>query len=155
MTTKFWGRNLKIQHRTSFDLNGLKNGSAKYFKNSIKLLHFFQGLIWCRYILLGASKLTQIFLPDTRVYIHRVTEYRIPMGISKSTYKVMGVQWSVARWKALHTYVQDETDMSFSATSLKPNYFKKQCFSSSFLLTWSKYTSPKWPWSTQQASLKT
>ena len=35
---------------------------------------------------------------------------------------------------------------------LKPNYFKKQCSSSSFLLTWSKYTGPKWPWSTQKAS---
>ena len=34
---------------------------------------------------------------------------------------------------------------------LKPNYFKKQC-SSSFLLTWSRYTGPKWPLSTEQAS---
>ena len=34
---------------------------------------------------------------------------------------------------------------------IKPDYFKKQCFSSSFLLTWSKYIGPKWPWSTQQA----
>ena len=30
---------------------------------------------------------------------------------------------------------------------VKSNYFKKQCSSSSFLLTWSRYTSPKWPWS--------
>ena len=35
---------------------------------------------------------------------------------------------------------------------LKLNYFKKQCFSLSFLLAWSKYTGPKWPWSTPQAS---
>ena len=28
---------------------------------------------------------------------------------------------------------------------LKPNYFKKQCSSSSFLLAWSRYTGPKWP----------
>ena len=35
---------------------------------------------------------------------------------------------------------------------LKPNYFKKQHFSSSFLLTWSKYTGPKRPWSSRQAS---
>ena len=35
---------------------------------------------------------------------------------------------------------------------LKPNHFKKQCSSSSFLLTWSKYTSPKWAWSTRQAN---
>ena len=63
MITKFWGCNLKIQHRSSFDLNGLKNGSAKYFKNCIKLLHFFQGLIW-RIYCWGASKLIQIFLPD-------------------------------------------------------------------------------------------
>ena len=33
--------------------------------------------------------------------------------------------------------------------SIKPNYFlkKKQRSSSSFLLTWSRHTSPKWPWS--------
>ena len=30
---------------------------------------------------------------------------------------------------------------------LKPNYFKEQCSSSSFLLTWSRFTGPKWPWS--------
>ena len=35
---------------------------------------------------------------------------------------------------------------------LKPNYFKKQCFSSSFLLIRIKYTGPKWLWSTGQAS---
>ena len=35
---------------------------------------------------------------------------------------------------------------------VKPNYFKKQLFSSSLSLTGSKYTGPKWPWSTQQAS---
>ena len=32
---------------------------------------------------------------------------------------------------------------------LKPDYFKKQRFSLLFLLTWSKYTGPKWPWSAQ------
>ena len=31
--------------------------------------------------------------------------------------------------------------------TLKPNYFKNQCSSSSFLLIWSRYTGPKWPWS--------
>ena len=35
---------------------------------------------------------------------------------------------------------------------IKPNYFKKHSFSSSFLLAWSKYTVPKWPWSTRQTS---
>ena len=35
---------------------------------------------------------------------------------------------------------------------IKPNYFKKQSFSSSFLLTWSRYTGTKWPWSTRQDS---
>ena len=41
----------------------VRNGSAKYFKNYIKFLHFFRGLIWriyCR----GASKLIQMFPPD-------------------------------------------------------------------------------------------
>ena len=40
----FRGQNLKIQ--TSFDLIGLKKGSAKYFENNLKSQHFFQGLIW-------------------------------------------------------------------------------------------------------------
>ena len=39
---KFWGRNLKIQPQTSFDLNNLKNGATKYFENSLKSMHFFQ-----------------------------------------------------------------------------------------------------------------
>ena len=30
---------------------------------------------------------------------------------------------------------------------IKPNYFKKQRSSSSFLHTWSRYTSQKWSWS--------
>ena len=60
---KFRGCNLKIQHWTSFDLNGLKNSSAKYLKNCIKLLFFskdwYDVYIYCW----GASKLIQIFLP--------------------------------------------------------------------------------------------
>ena len=35
---------------------------------------------------------------------------------------------------------------------LKPNYFKKQRSSSSFLLAWSRYTGPKLPLSAEQAS---
>ena len=35
---------------------------------------------------------------------------------------------------------------------IKPNYFKKQYSSSSFLLTWSRYTGPNWPKSTSQPS---
>ena len=38
-------QNLNIHPRRSFDLNDLKNGSAQYFENSLKSLHFFQGLI--------------------------------------------------------------------------------------------------------------
>jgi hypothetical protein len=30
---------------------------------------------------------------------------------------------------------------------VKPNFFKKQCSSSSFLLTWSRYRGSKWLWS--------
>ena len=37
-------------------------------------------------------------------------------------------------------------------SNLKPNYFKKQRFSSSFLLTSDNNIGPKWQWSTQQAS---
>ena len=46
---KFWGRNLKIQPQTSFDLNNLKNGATKYFENSLKSMHFFQLKIDGRY----------------------------------------------------------------------------------------------------------
>ena len=35
MIAKFRGRSLKIQHRSYFDLNGLKNGPSLHFKNSI------------------------------------------------------------------------------------------------------------------------
>ena len=45
MITNFRGRNLKIQHWTSFDLNGLKNGSTKNFENSLKSMQTFQMLM--------------------------------------------------------------------------------------------------------------
>ena len=39
-----------------------------------------------------------------------------------------------------------------SLKKLKPNYFKKQHSSSSFLLTQDNNTGPKWQWSTKQGS---
>ena len=45
LITKFRGRNLKIQPRSSFDLNGIKNGTAKHFENSLKSMHLFQRLM--------------------------------------------------------------------------------------------------------------
>ena len=39
--TNFRGRNLKIQHRMSFDLNGPKNGQTKHFQNRLKSICFF------------------------------------------------------------------------------------------------------------------
>jgi hypothetical protein len=45
MIAKFLGRSLKIQHRSSFDLNGLENGTRKYFENSLKSMHLFQRLM--------------------------------------------------------------------------------------------------------------
>ena len=50
---------MKIKPWTSFSLNGLKNGSDKYFKNCIKLLHFFQGLVW--HIIYGSEVDPNIF----------------------------------------------------------------------------------------------
>ena len=50
MITKFRGRSLKIQHRLSFDLNGLKNVPSLHFKNNLKSMHLFQRLM-------GASEL--------------------------------------------------------------------------------------------------
>ena len=45
------------------------------------------------------------------------------------------------------------TEFSKSLLKLiKPNYFKKQCSSSSFLLTKGNNTSLKWQWSTRQGS---
>ena len=35
MITKFQGCSLKIQHRSYFDLNGLKNGPSLHFKNRL------------------------------------------------------------------------------------------------------------------------
>ena len=45
MIIKFGGRSLKIQHRSSFDLNGLKNGTRKYFENGLKSMQIFQRLM--------------------------------------------------------------------------------------------------------------
>jgi hypothetical protein len=45
MITKFGGCSLKIQHRSSFDLNSLKNGKRKYFENSLKSMQIFQRLM--------------------------------------------------------------------------------------------------------------
>ena len=45
MITKFQGRNLKITHRTSFDLNGLKNGLTKIFENTLESMQIFLILI--------------------------------------------------------------------------------------------------------------
>jgi hypothetical protein len=42
MIAKFGGRSLKFHHRSSFDLNGLKNGTRKYFENSLKSMQSFQ-----------------------------------------------------------------------------------------------------------------
>jgi hypothetical protein len=35
----------KIQHQSSFDLNGLKHGPSLCFKNSLKSMHLFQRLM--------------------------------------------------------------------------------------------------------------
>jgi hypothetical protein len=45
MIIKFRGCNLKIQHRISIDLNGLKNGMTKIFENSLKSRQIFQILM--------------------------------------------------------------------------------------------------------------
>ena len=45
MITNFQGCNLKIQNRTSFDLNGLKSGLTKFFEKSIKSMQSFQILM--------------------------------------------------------------------------------------------------------------
>ena len=45
MIAKFRGHSLKIQPRSSFDLNGLNNSTRKYFENSLKSFQIFQILI--------------------------------------------------------------------------------------------------------------
>jgi hypothetical protein len=45
MITRFRGCSLKIQHQSSFELNGLKNGTRKYFENSLKSMQIFQILM--------------------------------------------------------------------------------------------------------------
>ena len=42
---KFRGCSLKIHHKSSFDLNGLKNDPALHFKNSLKSIDLFQRLM--------------------------------------------------------------------------------------------------------------
>ena len=44
LVKKTRGCNLKIQTRTSFEINGFKNGTAKHFENSFKSMHLFQRL---------------------------------------------------------------------------------------------------------------
>ena len=41
MVTIFGSHRLKIKHRLSFDLNGLKNSPSLHFKNNLKLLNAF------------------------------------------------------------------------------------------------------------------
>ena len=50
------------------------------------------------------------------------------------------------------TYLLIQINQNWKLKFLKPDYFKKICFLSSFLLTWSKYIGPKWPRNTLQAS---
>ena len=45
MITKFRGCSLKIQHWSSFDLNGLKNGPSLHFRHSLKPTHLCQRLM--------------------------------------------------------------------------------------------------------------
>ena len=47
-------------------------------------------------------------------------------------------------WTLWKGYNKIEAGMWYN---IKPNYFKNQSSSSSFLLTWSRYIDPKWPWS--------
>ena len=52
----------------------------------------------------------------------------------------------------IHYYLYYKSRIHKLSGRFKLKYFKKQCSSSSFLLTWSRYTCPKLLWSTQQAS---
>ena len=69
-----------------------------------------------------------------------------------------GFKWHIylllATRLRINTYYKSDllqiADISL-VLACKPKYSKKQRFSSSFLLTWSKYTDQKWPPSTQQA----
>jgi hypothetical protein len=45
LAKKCRGCNLKIQHQTSFDLNGLKNGVSKIFKCTLQSMQVFQILM--------------------------------------------------------------------------------------------------------------
>ena len=45
-----------------------------------------------------------------------------------------------------------QTGLTRLLPALKPNYFKKQCFLSSFFLPKLNNRGPKWHWSTQQAN---
>ena len=65
------------------------------------------------------------------------------------------------KMRFLSSVNHDIIEMLFSRKSIsmvlikvrrtKAKYHKEATFLSSFLLTWSKYTGPKWPWSNQHA----
>ena len=64
---KFGGHNLKIQHWTPFDLNGLKNGATKIFENSLKSMKIFQILMGGTYVPLSP---TSVVLTDRKRTVH-------------------------------------------------------------------------------------
>ena len=96
-------------------------------------------------------------LPNIKKKIMKVKTDNLISGWSKRPHNGFLISWHINPlsgknsliFKLLvnnYVFLKDYMLIFFNQY-LKPNYFKKHCSSSSFLLTWSRYTSLKWPWS--------
>ena len=122
------------QHESNIHPEQVLNSSGKNFwisghkgRNDLFLfsLHkfvIFQFLLSCRTFFTRLLAFHALVLP-----IHYFTNFQM------LCFQIMHSQWQSLKW-------------------VKPNYFKKQSSSSSFLVTSGNNTGPKCQWSTQQAS---
>ena len=86
------------------------------------------------------------FQSDIYIYIFLIWSQKIAANIQHHRKLTTGNSDNLSS----NIYIMAGVIQDFWA--LKPEYSKKQRFSSSFLHTWSKHTGPKWSWSTLQAN---
>ena len=92
MIAKFQGRSLKIQPWSSFDFNGLKNGTHKYFENSLKSFQIFQ-------ILMGGMSFRERSQENPNILS---SEECVPLSFYSLWFTLWSVslhiRWMVKRW---------------------------------------------------------
>ena len=105
----------------------------------------FQESIWCNVARILESKiLAWVFVLSTWIWISYFLTVNVFQNLTKLWLVDQVIFELILNIRALVRILELQV--------LKPNYFKKQCFSSSVLLTRSRYTGPKLPWSNLQAS---